>query len=134
MSDLYAVGKGGTILHYGGSVWKPMTSGTSADLTAVWGVKDGPVYAVGANGTVLRYTKSTWSAVTSGTTALLTSIWGASADRFFVGGVDGIHCWEAQLFIRRSMTPVVAGHSNSGSSSVAVTGAGIILNYVPGNL
>ena len=36
-SDVFAVGNGGTILHYDGSAWSAMTSGTTFALNGVWG-------------------------------------------------------------------------------------------------
>ena len=36
-SDVFAVGFGGVILHYDGTMWRSMTSETFVDLEAVWG-------------------------------------------------------------------------------------------------
>ena len=36
-SDVFAVGDAGTILHYDGSAWTPMSSGTTDSLRGVWG-------------------------------------------------------------------------------------------------
>jgi hypothetical protein len=52
-NDIFAVGKGGAILHYDGSDWTPEAVPTSADLRAVWGAA-GEVLAVGASGTILH--------------------------------------------------------------------------------
>lgn len=53
-SDVYAVGSFGTILHYGGTGWSEMTSGTIQGLDAVWGTASSDVYAVGDYGIILR--------------------------------------------------------------------------------
>jgi hypothetical protein len=67
--DIYVVGFNGTILHYDGSQWTKMESGTTADLTGVWGYvlvdeQDQPirtdVFAVGSQGTILRFDGQTW--------------------------------------------------------------------------
>lgn len=51
--DLWAVGDGGTITHLSGGVWKAQTTGSTANLSAVW--SDGnQVYAVGAAGAILH--------------------------------------------------------------------------------
>ncbi len=50
-ADVFAVGDGGTILHYNGSVWSEMTSGTTQDLEGVWGSSGSDVFAVG--GTII---------------------------------------------------------------------------------
>ncbi|HOX44921.1 MAG TPA: hypothetical protein PK668_15080 [Myxococcota bacterium] len=69
-TDVYAVGFAGTILHYDGSAWTPMVSGSVEDLYGVWGyvlrdattgaVTRTDVFAVGSNGTILRYNGETW--------------------------------------------------------------------------
>jgi len=62
-SDVFAVGYGGTILHYDGSVWSSMTSGTTHTLHGIWGSSGSDVFAVG-NTTILHYsgpTLITWS-------------------------------------------------------------------------
>ena len=58
---MFAVGNGGTILHYNGTVWSVMTSGTSQDLSGVWGSSGSNVFAVGYDGTILHYDGSSWS-------------------------------------------------------------------------
>jgi hypothetical protein len=58
-SDVFAVGDNGTILHYDGSVWSAMASGTTASLGRVWGASSREVYTSG-----LRYDGSGWSPLT----------------------------------------------------------------------
>ncbi len=78
-SDVYAVGSGGTILHFDGVAWSPVPSGTTRNLHAVWGSSAGNVYAVGAAGTVVHFDGSAWSAATIGTSQTLRGVWGSSA-------------------------------------------------------
>ncbi|NOZ88222.1 MAG: hypothetical protein GXP49_18575 [Deltaproteobacteria bacterium] len=68
--DLYAVGFSGTILHFDGTSWKKMESGTTEDLMGVWGYKledqennqtRTEVFAVGTKGTILRYDGKAWA-------------------------------------------------------------------------
>lgn len=47
---MFAVGWGGTILHYNGTDWRVMTSGTGETLSAVWGSSNADVFAVGNRG------------------------------------------------------------------------------------
>jgi hypothetical protein len=49
------VGVGGTILHYDGATWSPMSSGTTNSLQAVWCSSGSDVFAVGYGGTILHY-------------------------------------------------------------------------------
>jgi hypothetical protein len=93
-SDHYAVGEGGTILHWAGRAavvedwnakWTVDASPTKSDLFAVW--CDGKdAYAVGAGGVVLhkRDPRGSWTIEASGTSADLRAIHvteGKSADR-----------------------------------------------------
>lgn len=53
-SNVFAVGNNGVIIHYDGTVWAAMTSGTTNNLISVFGVVGGDVIAAGAAGTVIR--------------------------------------------------------------------------------
>ena len=53
--DVYAVGAGGTVIHFDGSNWSVMTTETSQVLSAVGGVAGRYVFAGGETGTILRY-------------------------------------------------------------------------------
>ena len=76
-SNVFAVGKVGTILHYNGSTWSPIPTGTTKTLTGVWGSSASNVFVVGGNGKILHYNGSNWSPMASGTTTTLNGIWGA---------------------------------------------------------
>ena len=52
---MFAVGWNGTILHYDGSVWSAMSSGTINTLYGVWGSSGSDVFAVGEYDTILHY-------------------------------------------------------------------------------
>ena len=67
--DIYVVGFKGIILHFNGTTWTKMDSGTSENLRGVWGyvLKDQnggvlrtDVFAAGENGTILRFNGTTW--------------------------------------------------------------------------
>jgi hypothetical protein len=66
-SDMYAVGDGGTILHFDGGSWTKMASGTTHNLSFVWGTSDQNIWACGYDdGTatsVLLHYDGTWHAV-----------------------------------------------------------------------
>ena len=49
--DVFAVGRGGTILHFNGSIWSSMSSGMTYDLCAVWGSSAQDVFTVGNDAT-----------------------------------------------------------------------------------
>jgi len=54
-SDVFAVGSSGAILHYDGSAWSAMNSGTEESFNGVWGSSSSDVFAVGSDGTILHY-------------------------------------------------------------------------------
>ena len=54
-TDVYAVGPDGTILHYDGTEWVCLDSGTENALYGIWGNPEAGVFAAGENGTILRY-------------------------------------------------------------------------------
>ena len=94
-SDVFAVGGSGTILHYNGSSWSAMTSGTTQYLNGVWGSSGSDVFAVGGgyymggySGTILHYNGSAWSAISSGTLQYLYGVWGSSGSDVFTVGYD----------------------------------------------
>jgi hypothetical protein len=64
--DVFAVGDGGTILHYDGADWRPMASGIGENLEAIWGVSGTDVFAVGTGGTILHYDGVDWNPMPSG--------------------------------------------------------------------
>jgi hypothetical protein len=87
--DVFAVGDSGTILHFDGSTWNPMSSGTEEPLNDVWGNSATRVFAVGESGTILRYNGTNWTSLNSGTTQNLKGVWGSSATDVYVVGSGG---------------------------------------------
>jgi len=64
-TDMYSVGDGGTILHFDGTTWTKMQSGTALDLQNIWGTDDQHIWTAGWNfhtgkAEVLIYDGSTW--------------------------------------------------------------------------
>lgn len=86
-TDVFAVGGGGTILHYDGSAWRSMESGTAAHLRGIGGSAPNDVFAVGSDGVILHYDGATWTSMPSGTEETLTGVVALSpTDVFAVGG------------------------------------------------
>jgi hypothetical protein len=108
--DIFAVGFGGTIVHYDGSRWSTMTSGTTVALQGVWGSGPNDVFAVGSQ-TILHYDGTAWSPMSGAATVGLNAVWGTGpTDVFAVGGevlhFDGV-TW--------TPLPVGSGYSVWGS-------------------
>jgi hypothetical protein len=139
-SDVFAVGDGGTILHYDGVDWSNMDSGTSQPLYDVWGSSGSDVFAVGDGGTILHYDGMTWNAMSSHTSVRLEGVWGSSGrDVFAVGHVsvngdtvlhyDGT-AWHSMTIGATSRSRRLYGVWGSSSHDVfAVGGRGTVLHY-----
>ena len=91
-SDVFTVGNSGTILHYDGSGWSPMTSPSSEDLNGVWGSSDSDVFAVGNYGAILHYDGDNWTSIVlwlyplEPFTGHNKGVWGTSGSNVFLVG------------------------------------------------
>jgi photosystem II stability/assembly factor-like uncharacterized protein len=85
----YAVGSQGTILHFDGIQWRPMTSGVTEDFQGVWGTSTNNVYAVGGGGTVLHFNGDRWAPVNTPTIEFLRGAWGTTPDNVYITGTRG---------------------------------------------
>lgn len=90
-SDVYAVGSGGTILHYNGSAWSTVTSPVSAWLYDVWGLSANSVFVVGSSASILYYNGSNWSTMSNplSPSEQLFGVWGTALNNVFAVGGNG---------------------------------------------
>jgi hypothetical protein len=91
-TDVFAVGAGGTVLHYDGTAWTEQPSGTTKDLGTIWGSSPYDVFALGA-GTVFHYQGDVWTEEElpdAGYTYYLADIWGSGPGDIFAVGYKGI--------------------------------------------
>jgi len=96
-NDVYAVGKGGTILHYDGNDpnWSAMTSATTVYLEGVWGTGLNDVFVVGDSNTILHYEgpkpdpNEEWRPMDSQTTAQLMAVRAVGFFDVFAVGASG---------------------------------------------
>lgn len=128
-NDIFAVGASGTIQHYDGSFWSPMTSNTSSTLRAVWGSASNDVFAVGEN----VYTR--WNGVSWTATALseaYISLWGSATDNVYaVTESGGVRRWNGSTWTT-PFSPTVSMWAVWGTSAnnVFVVGQnGTIVHY-----
>src|SRR5207245_3944525 len=94
-TNAFALGQGGVLLHYDGTTWSPLSSGTANDLFGAAGAS-GDLWAVGQSGTIVLSSDggATWTQQTSPTTQTLQSADGCSTtDLFAVGGTATIIDW-----------------------------------------
>jgi len=132
-TDLFAIGDTGTILHYDGSKWTIMDSGTYNHLHGIWGSSFTDIFAAGGKGTILRYDGTSWSKMNSGTDQRLFSVWGSSASDVFVVGTNGTILHYDGTGWRDMASPegvnLNAVWGTSGTDVFAVGEYGIILHY-----
>lgn len=92
-ADVWAVGGGGVVMHYDGTVWRSVPANTSADLHDIWMASPTDGWLVGAGGTVRRWNGTTWTTVASGTTAALRGVWGFSPTEVWIVGDSVSRKW-----------------------------------------
>jgi hypothetical protein len=129
-SDVFAVGDAGTILHWDGTAWSAMSSGTSNSLRGVWGTSSSDVFALGSGGTIRHWNGTAWSAMSSGTTSVLHNVWGtSSSDVFAVGDSGRILHWDGTAWSAMSSGSVehLWGVWGSSSSDVFAVGTGLVI-------
>ncbi|AKU97411.1 hypothetical protein AKJ09_04075 [Labilithrix luteola] len=88
-SDVWAVGSGGTIVHYDGSKWNAVPSGVQSTLYAVWSSGPKDVWAAGSSKVVLHSTDaSTFTPVPVSEEGVgrVFAMWGTLPGELFVGG------------------------------------------------
>jgi hypothetical protein len=92
--NVWAVGNGGTVLHWDGWSWSPVPSGTAYPLRSIWGAGPSDVWAVGAGGTTIRWDGSSWTPVSIGTTFDLFGVWCVGRDAWVVGDQGTVRRWQ----------------------------------------
>lgn len=97
-TNIWAVGRSGTIVHSDGDVWARETSPTSARLTRIAGSSASDVWAVGDNGTVLLYDGTSWSSVESPTTDPLEDVWSFGPDDVWVVSILNVYRWNGSTW------------------------------------
>lgn len=89
--NVYVVGDGGAILHYDGSEWTRMDSGTAARLLTVRGRSATDIFAVGGvqQAVMLHYDGNNWSPVDVGEGPGLMGVWTAAGAPVVAAGFTG---------------------------------------------
>ena len=139
-SDVFAVGRGGTILHYNGTAWSSMSGAVVGDtLRGVWGSSASDVFAVGRSGRVLHFAGSgSWTAMTGIDPAdHLFAVWGSSPRDVFAagvssGGVGVVYRYDGTAWSKMTVPAAgsLRGLWGASAGDVWATGAGgIILHY-----
>lgn len=139
LTDAWAVGELGTLLHYDGQTWTaPSISAPRSNFTFqnVWGSAPTDVWAVGSSGTIRRFNGESWSSVASGTTNGLQNVWGFNSTNVFAVGTSGTFlkydgtAWSPITYSGVAPTNTLNGVWGSSATSVwAVGSGGIFVSY-----
>ena len=131
-TNVFAVGKAGTILHYDGTAWSAAAGGNTADLYGIWGSSNTNIFAAGQSGTILHYDGTSWSAAGGIANVDWCGIWGSSTDVFAVGKAGNIVHYDGTAWSAVASGTTVNLYGIWGSSSAnvfAVGQSGTILHY-----
>jgi hypothetical protein len=85
-TDMWAVGRAGTLLHFDGQHVNAVPSGVTVDLTDVWGTAADDVWIVGRGGTAFHFDGTSLQPVATGTTADLLAVFTAARGDVWMGG------------------------------------------------
>ncbi len=133
MSNLFAVGGVGTIVHLTNGAWTVEKSNTTNSLRGVWGSSATDVFAVGRSGTILHSTGSgTWTSMTCPISTDLWSVWGSGANDVYAVGDGGVllHYDGTWSTVTLAATADLFGVWGSSAGDVYVVGdLGTILHY-----
>jgi hypothetical protein len=88
-TDLWAVGGGGTALHFDGTQWQRVETGTQEGLIAVAASAPDDVWAVGTRGTALHFDGTAWKPVDTGVSSTLRAVT-VHGGEVWLGGDNGV--------------------------------------------
>ena len=83
LTDVWAVGDHGNILHFDGTTWAPAQSNTTETFERIWASAPNDVWAVAWH-KILHWNGSTWSTILEGSPLLGKSIWGTSSSDVWI--------------------------------------------------
>ena len=116
-SDIFVAAGDGSVLHYDGASWTPMSTGVTTALHGVWGRGATDVYVVGDEGVVLRYDGSAWTAIPSGSTTIHFRDVEGDATRLWMVGMEAGsgqgEIWYLEAGLLREQVPGTTGWLNA---------------------
>ena len=86
-NDVWFAGADGFTLHYDGSTFTRVATGTKYALTSLWGAAPNDLWAVGVNSTILHWDGSIWSRSSKKFGVTLNRIWGRDSENVWAVGI-----------------------------------------------
>ncbi len=86
----WAVGQGGTVIHYDGAAWSTVDIGTTKDLYSIHFADASNGWISGKGGVVYYYNGTEWTEQDAGPSKDLNAVWAVSANDVWVAGKSGI--------------------------------------------
>ncbi len=141
--DVFAVGEGGTVVHFDGTAWTTLRSGSPYTLWGIWGSSPTDIWAVGGDvmrsvdSVLLHYDGTTWTEETSVSKPndMYFKIWGSGADDVWAVSERGVIIH----YDGTSWSEVTTGNTKrlitvngTGSNDVYAVGGvieGVLLHY-----
>lgn len=106
-NDVWAVGGGGSVMHFDGTTWKLERTPVCEELTAMWGTSATNLWAVGHAGRIVHRTARGWTLVESGTCEFMSDVWGSPSGTIWIASRAGVLAGnETQGF---TVTPLPGG-------------------------
>lgn len=100
--DVWAVGadtgSGPLVVHWDGTSFERVATGTSGDLWWVFGFERGPVFVGGAGGVIARYDDGAFTPLPTPAASTVFGLWGSAPDDMWAvggttGGASGAFAW-----------------------------------------
>lgn len=134
-TDIFVAGDNGSILHFDGTDWDSMESGTNESINSIWGSSASNVLAVGDEGIILFFDGESWNNLVPVFNASLKNAWSDKKEEFFVVGHKGSVLngamgsrWDIMHYSEN--IPSLQGVWGSSDSNIyAVGDNGLILHY-----
>jgi cysteine-rich repeat protein len=136
-NNVYAVGDGGLLLHYDGSEWKKVATGSTESFLSIWGSSSKDVFIGTDQGDIMHFDGTKWTSLPTGLPAgtSVWTVWGTASNNVYAAGTSGsmVH-WNGSNW--SSVNPGVNNANTiwsvwgSGASDIfAVADSGIIVHW-----
>ncbi len=122
-NDVWAVGGGGSVMHFNGGTWQVERTPVCEALTAVWGTSATNLWAVGEAGRILHRTANGWTIVDSGTCERLSDVWGSPSGTVWITSETAVlHGDATHAFTSVALDPDVRLSAIHGFSDTNIWG------------